>query len=86
MKSALASGFAAAKVSEFVVPRNTAHFSRQPPLLPLQRRSGMRLSARRPGSKQITQFTLHQWFAKGYPGVVSEDWRGGVQMFDKKCL
>ena len=40
MKSALASGFAAAKVSEFVVPPNAAHFSRQPPLLPLQRRSG----------------------------------------------
>jgi len=46
MKSALASGFAAAKVSEFVVPPNAAHFSRQPPLLPLQRRSGMQLAVR----------------------------------------
>jgi hypothetical protein len=46
MKSALASGFAAAKVSEFVVPPNAAHFSRQPPHLPLQRRSGMRLAVR----------------------------------------
>ncbi|WP_044399409.1 hypothetical protein [Acidovorax temperans] len=86
MKSALASGFAAAKVFEFVVPPNVAHFSRQPPLLPLQRRSGMQLVVR-------TGLAQNRWrssrSASGLPEAAlawSARLAGGVQMFDKKCL
>ncbi|MFN4029889.1 MAG: hypothetical protein ACK4LR_07745 [Acidovorax temperans] len=86
MKSALARGFAVAKVSEFVAPPNAAHFSRQPPLLPLQRRSGMRLAVR-------AGLVQNRWrssrFTSGLPRAAlawSAKLAGGVQMFNKKCL